>query len=98
MTLLDALRDIRDDGPPLTADGICFNVEELVPETENGQTQDELQLLMSRWPHADANSTYPVEGHAERYMCAQRMGTVWQNPRRIALLDWMIKELEKEEL
>lgn len=106
--LLDALKAIKKD-PPEKNYGICANVGWLVfdatapiigsdlRQAHREEADRVMCRLLARWPDAaglDAN--YPVEGLRYEYMVSQRDGTVWQNPRRIALLDWMIKELENE--
>lgn len=55
-----------------------------------------LGQLMLKWPdglHSEDNR-YPVEGNGRRFEVAMEAGELWSNPRRIALLNWLIKELE----
>ena len=85
MNALEALKKIRDDV------GICGNVEETTPY--------ELKELMVEWPANAAKlhslrQNYPVEGSRDGYDAGAEAGTLWENPRRHELLDWLIKELE----
>ena len=90
MNALEALKKIRDYV------GICKNVEALTGET----MPYELQELMAEWPANAAKlhslrQNYPVEGSGNEYEADSEAGTLWENPRRHELLDWLIKELEK---
>jgi len=96
MNALEALKKIRDDGPVRDYVGICGNVEDLTEET----MPYELRELMAEWPANAAKlhslrQKYPVEGAGGGYDAGVEAGTLWQNPRRHELLDWLIKELEK---
>ena len=95
MDALEALKKIRDDGPVRDYVGICGNVEELTKET----MPYELKELMVEWPANAAKlhslrQNYPVEGTGDGYEADSEAGTLWDNPRRHELLDWLIKELE----
>lgn len=91
-TLLEALTQIKRR--PVRLDhGICENVRAI---DRNPEIHRQLWELMAKWPDAvQDNRWYPVEGDMSLYMYAVRDRALWQNPRRIALLDWLIKELEK---
>ena len=89
MNALEALKKIRDYV------GICGNVEELTKET----MPYALKVLMVEWPANAAKlyslrQNYPVEGTEDEYELSAEAGTLWDNPRRHELLDWLIKELE----
>ena len=95
MNALEALKKIRDDGPVRDYVGICENVEDLTEET----LPYELKELMVGWPANAAKlhslrQNYPVEGSRDGYEAGAEAGTLWENPRRHELLDWLIKELE----
>ena len=95
MDALEALKKIRNDGPVRDYVGICGNVEVLIKET----MPYELKELMVEWPGNAAKlyllrQNYPVEGTWDGYEADSEAGTLWQNPRRHELLDWLIKELE----
>lgn len=47
-----------------------------------------------RCPDGKSDMTYPVGGKSE-YGKEFDNGTLWSNPRRIALLNWLIDTLEK---
>lgn len=95
MNALEALKKIRDDGPVCDYVGICGNIEELTKET----MPYALKELMVEWPANAAKlyslrQNYPVEGTEDEYELSAEAGTLWENPRRHELLDWLIKELE----
>ena len=105
MTLLEALRQIKSN-PPYQAYGICGNLEALlIKESEElGRVYfrlgDELGELFKAWPDCRRlfgmpDIGFPVGGHIQ-YRQEVKNGTLWQNPKRIALLDWCIQTLEKE--
>lgn len=106
--LLDALKAIKKD-PPEKNYGICANVgwlvfdatapiiDSVLRQAHREEADRVMCRLLARWLDAvGPNPNYPVEGSEHEYMVSQRDGTVWQNNRRAALLDWMIKELENE--
>lgn len=61
-------------------------------------TMRELQAMMNKWPGGGRrlDDRYPVEGSGYKYTVALIEQKLWSNPRRIALLNWLIKELENE--
>ena len=91
--LLEALRHIRTHGPKYTESGICYNVSAL---DHSDSLQDELQELTSRWPDKTPSGCdlFPIEGS---HLAYHRTINKWQNPRRLALLDWLIAQLELEQ-
>lgn len=60
------------------------------------RVQTELYKLMVQWPSGwySEDDRYPVEGNGRRFEVALEEGRLWENERRIALLNWLIKELE----
>lgn len=60
------------------------------------RVQTALYRLMVRWPEGfySEDDRYPVEGNGRRFEVALEAGELWSNPRRITLLNWLIKELE----
>lgn len=95
--LLAALKRIRDKGPVAKDKGICGNVRLLVPRKQRVEIQEKMYSLIQRWPEYKGNSlVYPVEGSGKLYHESAKLGILWKNARRIYLLNYMIKELEKE--
>lgn len=95
--LLAALKRIRDNGPTTDDYGICGNVRILVPRKMRDDIQEKVTQLIQRWPQAEKNSLmFPVEGYATPYHASRRAKTLWKNPRRIYLLNYLIQELENE--
>ena len=93
--LLAALKRIRDKGPVEKEKGICGNVRLLVPRGQRAEIQEKIYCLIQRWPEYKGLSlVYPVEGSGWLYRESVRLGILWKNPRRIYLLNYMIKELE----
>lgn len=91
--LLEALRHIRTNGPKRTNSGICCNV---YVQDHSDSLQDELKELIARWPDKTQSGydQFPIEGSPSAY---NRTINKWRNPRRLALLDWLIAQLEQEE-
>lgn len=91
--LLEALHHIKTHGPKYTGRGICCNV---YVQDHSDSLQDKLQELIARWPDKTPSGCdlFPIEGSSQAYC---RTINKWQNPRRIALLDWLIAELEQEQ-
>jgi len=94
MTLLEILKDLRDN-PSRRKEwcGICSNVRQH-PGNEKDEASLYISWLTRKWPDAGEDWQYPVGGVKE-YSLERAKDTIWQNPRRLALLDWMIAELEK---
>ena len=65
--------------------GICNNVGCEIPEAAFKL----LESAIKSWPES-LGSTYPVEGSAALYNDSADNGTIWQNPKRLALLDHLI--------
>lgn len=60
------------------------------------RVQTVLYKLMVQWPNGwySEDDRYPVEGSMCKFDEAHDTETLWSNPRRHELLDWLIKELE----
>jgi len=94
MTLLEILKDLRDHPDSRRKGyGICTNVRHH-PGNEKDEASLYISWLTRKWPNAGEDWQYPVGG-VEEYAYEANTYTIWQNPRRLALLDWMIAELEK---
>ena len=99
MTLLEALRQIKSN--PIKEYGICGNLEALLIKefVEPGGVYFSLEGLFKAWPDCHQlfgmpDIGFPVGGH-RKYREEVNNQTLWQNPKRIALLDWCIQTLEK---
>ena len=93
--LLAALKRIRDNGPVEKSKGICGNVRLLVPRKQRAEIQEKIFCLTQRWPeYKERSLVYPIEGSGWLYRESVRLNILWKNPRRIYLLNYMIKELE----
>lgn len=102
--LYAALLKCKND--PDTRWGICKNVTDYIRaanidfELKAATMQEiikELDALMSKWPDkavdkSQSYAVYPVEGDFRLYDRHQAEGILWQNPRRTALLDWLMEQ------
>lgn len=103
--LLKALKQVREDAGKGTS-GICGEVfkwlKEYCMDEERHSvieaTMRELQAMMNKWPGGGRrlDDRYPVEGSGYKYTIALIEQKLWSNPRRLDLLNWLIKELENE--
>ena len=102
MTLLEALRQIKEN--PDKTRGICFNLLYLIAELpikDFLDREDCLNNLFKQWPDhhrtfdGSLDLDFPVGGYKE-FAKQAADGTLWDDPKRIALLDWCIQTLEKE--
>lgn len=73
--------------------GICYNVEVIkLPRQVFGMRE-----LFEKYPNCSVrrngtqNLTYPVGGE-NQYFKDKDTSTMWSNPKRIALLNWLIEE------
>lgn len=93
MTLLEALKKIRDEGPANIKLGICYSLDFLIEEAS-----DVFYSLIREWPQFSGNIMYPVSG-SKTYREHSRKGTLWQGEQldlRMSLINFCIKELENE--
>ncbi len=99
LTALEKLRESEDRYPYL---GICGNIEYSGLENYWCFAADEIDRLISLWPEIAVNENkvistiYPVEGSQKEYKRDSEDETLWENPRRLALLEFMIKTLKEE--
>ena len=87
--LLEALHRIRAHGPADPWTGICGNVARVCGYGSTAAQQ--LEALIATWPDRASDDRFPVEGSLFEYLADDNK---WQNPRRLALLDWLIAQLE----
>lgn len=78
-------------------EGICPNVNHYLLQDyriiEAAASFEILKELMKEWPDAGFNIYYPIDGFVE-YV---RAGDLWENPRRLALLDYLIEQTKENE-
>lgn len=96
--VLQRLIEVRDGNRLET--GICGNVLSVFKTCDHryDQANELLDELVLRWPgggESFGSLIYPIGGHRE-YHEEKDAGTLWQNPRRLALLNWLIVQLENE--
>lgn len=90
--LLEALHTIKTHGPASALCGICGNVADICGYYSTAVQQ--LEALIANWPDRASDDRFPVEGCLFEYALDDNK---WQNPRRLALLDWLIAQLEEQE-
>lgn len=91
--MIRELKRIREH-PIRLDEGICGNLRALVGQIEFCRIAKDLQDLMAKWPETSGDRVFPVEGKTSKYLVDAYHKKLWQNPRRIALLDWLIGEYE----
>lgn len=89
---LNALKHIRDHGPNLKLDGICYNVQDL---TSSGICRAIAMSYAALWPKA-IGYFFPIEGNTERYEAPGKWEGL-RGERRKELLDWMIQQIEADQ-
>jgi len=53
----------------------------------------QMRMLLARWPDRRGEAKcVPVEGRMSLFHEAAVKETLWENPRRHALLDWLLEE------
>ena len=97
LTLLKALRRLRDDGPEDTWAGICGNL----PYPVHSDHIERLDALFKSWPKFSGDSAFPVPGvDGMTPLCAfAYIPNCWEGEYgalRRELLDHCINELAKE--
>lgn len=92
--LLWVLKKIKA-GPQQPDKGICGNLRTLIGDEKFREVASDLCDMMETWPETSGDRFFPVEKTRAAYVHDAKRGALWENPRRIALLDWLIKELEK---
>ena len=80
--------------------GICWNIDRMAkhlrlePEMRK-LVRDKFVEIAGEWPATkDKRGTYPVEGDFRVYDAHQRALILWDNPRRLELLEWAIQKAE----
>ena len=66
--------------------GICANLQHL-----NTDSRTKVILAMRTWPEGFKDSSFPVEGESWEYNRDAHNDTLWENPRRLALLEYLIE-------
>ena len=65
----------------------------MVMEAYTDEVGKELEDLLARWPGRRGEAKcLPVEGRMSLFHETAANKTLWENPRRHALLDWLIEE------
>ena len=90
LALLHALRHLHSTGPVLPEYGVLWNVWRLT----DSPVEIKLLRLLQQYYGAEYNPLLPTA-----HDCAQppKDPIGWSSPRRIALLDWLIDTLTKEQ-
>ncbi|UIS74232.1 hypothetical protein pA_gene0017 [Aeromonas phage phiA008] len=81
--------------------GICWNINQMTkhhlrlePEMRK-MVHDKFVEMAGKWPATkDRRGAYPVEGDFQVYDAHQRAYILWDNPRRLELLEWAIQKAE----
>jgi len=74
-----------------TDSGICGNLRIM---TGRWDEYNLCEKLCDKWPGRSSETCYPVGGYDE--FCEEELnGTMWNNPRRLELLDWLIEETKQ---
>ena len=80
--------------------GICWNIDRITkhlrlePEMRK-LVRDRFVEIAGEWPATkDKRGTYPVEGDFQVYDAHQRARILWDNPRRLELLEWATQKAE----
>ena len=99
--LYAALCMLRDEpSKRMPSWGICWNIDRMAkhlrlePEMRK-LVRDKFVEIAGEWPATkDKRGTYPVEGDFRVYDAHQRALILWDNPRRLELLEWAIQKAE----
>lgn len=73
--------------------GICCEIGMRMCQIRG--TKQMLHSIIQAWPERTDDSSYPVDD-ISGYLRDRENGTMWQNPRRLALLDFIIKEIQDD--
>ena len=103
LNLINALIHLKEQGPWLPNHGICTNIYDFIDKEEikcRETCLNDLDKAIEKWPSAysfeDCEiSDFPVGG-MEEYHREAALGALWQNPRRLELLDFIIDYLNTE--
>ena len=66
--------------------GICTNLQHL-----NNDDHRKAVIAMGTWPDTSGDPIFPVEGESWEYHESACADTLWENPRRLALLEYLIE-------
>lgn len=84
--------------------GICWNIDRTTKQHLNlgpkmcKLVRDKFVEMAGEWPATkDERGAYPVEGDFRVYDAHQRAYILWDNPRRLELLEWAIQKAEAGE-
>ena len=84
--------------------GLCWNVGQMAKQhLKLGPkmcklVHDKFMEMASEWPATkDKRGAYPVEGDFRIYDAHQRAHILWDNPRRLELLEWATQKAEAGE-
>jgi len=95
MSLLQALRLIKNEGPLFPDEAICFNVE----FTAGLWAEWEMLVLAEQWCKERGvvfNPSWFINGHCAGYCRdAHQEGGFWANPLRMQFVEWAIERLEQ---
>ena len=91
--LLDQLIDLRDNLDKAPETGICPAMYYRMNQVKG--TLEVLGSITREWPERNQSASYPVDGH-EGYHKDYTNKTLWKNPKRLALLDFIIKEIQDD--
>lgn len=100
--LYAALCMLRDEPEKRALDwGICWNVNQMtnhylgLAPAMRKRVRDKFVEMAGEWPATkDKRGTYPVEGDFRVYDAHQRAYILWDNPRRLELLEWATQKAE----
>lgn len=108
MKLLETLKHIRDVGPRWVSHGICYNLDTLVSDEKDQDYWDVVKHdLFRKWPEFSGSLTYPVPNKflwvftkdpGDSYRDTIDMWVGSYGRARLRLLNFLIKELERESL
>lgn len=104
LNLLNALIHIKENIDEMPNCGICLIIQRWASKIEHHswrrQINHTLETEIASWPliakcaRGKAIEHWPVDG-AYQYMIQQGEKRLWQNPRRLELLDYLIDQLSK---
>lgn len=72
---------------------ICEQLKRMTPAEGRAAFTREMRQLFAKWPENKAQDlVFPVEASLLRFKKASDDDKLWADPRRHALLDWLIEE------
>lgn len=97
MTLLEALIQIRDAGPPNKRGGICTNLYNILG---NDTHEIDLHKLFKSYPGFTGDDSFPLTSETA-YTDGRSRGVLWEGGAlkiRMDFINFAIKELRNEEI